>query len=103
MTGRLLTLKEACVQLAGGHITPATLRAEAAKGRLDMVRLGRRDFVTVEALDALIESCRVVKPHQGSTWTPRAGRGSSETDRPSVALASLNETVTLLRKNLRRT
>lgn len=41
-----MTLAEACETIFRGHIKPATLRAEAARGRLVIERIGRRDFVT---------------------------------------------------------
>jgi hypothetical protein len=103
MTGRLLTLKEACAQLAGGHITPATLRAEAARGRLDMVRLGRRDFVTEEALDAMVTACHVAPKAPVSILTRRAANTRSATEAASSAQAALSQTLRGLKGSLRNT
>lgn len=54
-----MTLAEACETIFRGHIKPATLRAEAARGRLVIERIGRRDFVTLRAINAMREKCRL--------------------------------------------
>lgn len=100
---RLLTLKEACTHLAGDKITPATLRAEAARGKLDIVRLGRRDFVTVEALEQMVSACHVEQKAPVSISIPRASNGLSETDRVSSAQAALNQTIARLKSGSRNT
>lgn len=54
-----MTLAEACETVFRGHIKPATLRAEAARGRLVIERIGRRDFVTRRAIKEMREQCRM--------------------------------------------
>lgn len=99
---RLLTLTQACAQL-GDKITPAMLRAQAVRGTLDIVRIGRRDFVTADALEAMVSACLVARPRHVSISTQRAVSGSSETERRSSALASLNQTLMEQKRRLRNT
>lgn len=42
-----ITLKEACEMVFRNTVTPATLRAEAGRGRLEISRIGKRDFTTL--------------------------------------------------------
>lgn len=60
-----LTLEEACREIFRDAITPATLRAEAARGRLALERIGRRDFVTRAAIREMRKKCRVVPNPKG--------------------------------------
>jgi hypothetical protein len=56
----LLTLDAAAKLLApDGGLTARSLRTEARNGRLKLVRLAGRDFVTVESLAAMIEIAAV--------------------------------------------
>jgi hypothetical protein len=72
----LLTLREACETLFRGLVKPATLRAEHARGRLVIERIGRRDFVTPAAIQEMRRLCERKKaPASGS-----ARPASTETD-----------------------
>lgn len=66
-----LTLAEACQILFRGTISPATLRAEAARGRLVIEKIGRRHFVTRAGIKRMRALC-VLKPSD----EPRGGHGS---------------------------
>ncbi len=92
-----ITLKEACELVFRGRIGVATLRAEAAKGRLALLRIGRQDFTTLRDMRELVELCRVEKPRRDSTWTPSARRGLSATARDSSAQAALENVLRRLR------
>lgn len=61
-----ITLKEACELVFRNTVTPATLRAEAGRGRLDISRIGKRDFTTLRSARELFERCRVEREAQGS-------------------------------------
>lgn len=61
----LFTLLEACDLLLGGRVKPSTLRAEARRGRLTIIRLGRQDFVTRVAIDEMLEKCRLPASYYG--------------------------------------
>jgi hypothetical protein len=79
--GTLMTLKEACEKCFRGQITPATLRAEAGRGKLRIIRIGRRDFVTIADLQEMIELCRlpaVARTDRAPTPTPAEDRKRSQ-------------------------
>lgn len=97
-----LTLAEACKVIFRNTISPATLRAEAERGRLVIERIGRRDFVTRSAIREMRKKCEQVPAPkaQGSGFNQSASvpmanpmsppSGSSVTmDDTSVALASV--------------
>ena len=92
-----VTLKEACEIVFRGAITPSTLRAEAARGRLALKRIGRQDFTTLRDVRAMVDECRVEKPRRGSISTRREKRGLSVTARDSSAQAALEKTLRALR------
>ena len=92
-----ITLKEAAELY---RLTVSTLRTEAGRGRLDIFRLGKRDYTTLQSLREMVSRCQDAARHRGSTSTPNANSGLSETDRISSAQAALNQTVVELRKGL---
>jgi hypothetical protein len=67
----------------------ATLRAEAARGRLTLYKIGKRFYTTPADIRAMVESCRVGKRDQDSIIKPDVVT-SSETERRSSAVAALN-------------
>lgn len=103
MTARLpneddpITLKEACEIVFRNAVKPATLRAEAARGRLALRRIGRQDFVTLREVREMVDQCRDEKPRPGFTSTQRATSGLSETVRNSSARAALENTLRALK------
>ncbi|HWV19494.1 MAG TPA: hypothetical protein VN036_00525 [Devosia sp.] len=111
-----MTLKEACQLIFRDSITPATLRAEADRGRLVIERIGRRDFVTRRAIREMRKLCEVAHnpkvrasgsspsasvPMESPT-NPQSG-SSATTDEASVALASALLIVSELSKPSPRT
>ncbi len=97
-----LTLEEACKVIFKSAISPASLRAEARRGRLVIERIGRTDFVTRAAVREMRNQCRLPVPPQkvpasgsnqlehGRDAQPSPPSGSSETTGElKVALASL--------------
>lgn len=94
-----LTLQEACARYFRGAIGPATLRAEARRGRLALMRIGRTDFVTPAAMREMMEKCRVPQKAPASGSTPPNEPGSSETEeRSSDALAAAKASANALKK-----
>jgi hypothetical protein len=73
----LLTLREACELLFGNRIKPATLRSEYARGRLEIERIGRQQFVTRRAIREMRERCRERRepPQPLHTWRPDPSDG----------------------------
>ncbi len=49
----LITLEDACKHFLGGKVTVATLRALHKVEKLEIYRIGRRDFTTVSDLKAM--------------------------------------------------
>jgi hypothetical protein len=57
---RLYSLADAAQLLSpDGRITARTLRTEARKGRLKLIRLANKDFVTEEAIEAMVTNAIV--------------------------------------------
>jgi hypothetical protein len=102
MTGEhdTITLKD-----AGAHFgfTLSTLRAEAARGRLTVYKIGRRYYTTPADIRQMVAQCRVEPKARDFTLTRSDGSGSSETERASSALAAANATVLRLRNSSRNT
>lgn len=98
-----LTLKEACEIFFRGTITPATLRAEARRGTLRIMRIGRADFVTPAAVRGMMTKCQDPHEEQGSTSTLKNESGSSETDRSRAALAAAKQIAQELKSGLANT
>lgn len=93
-----VTLKEACHVVFRDTITPWTLRAEAARGRLTISRIGKRDFTTLREARELLERCRVEHEAPASTSTRNESNGSSEMASDSSARAALRQTLERLKK-----
>ncbi len=94
-----LTLQEACARYFRGAIGPATLRAEARRGRLALMRIGRTDFVTPAAMREMMEKCRVPQKEPAFGSTPPKELGSSGTeDRSFDAQAAARASANALKK-----
>jgi hypothetical protein len=96
-----ITLKDACRIAFHGTIKPASLRAEAKRGYLTTFRIGKRDFTTLRNVKKMIERKRKCPPTQkdpGSTLTPGASNGLSDTANVSSARGALRETAKGLKK-----
>ncbi len=94
---RPLTLQEAC-EVYGNTFTPATLKAEATRGRLDIFRLGKRNYTTLSSLREMVLRCQEEGRRQGSTSTGPETNGLSETDRRLSARVALQQTLAGLKK-----
>lgn len=92
-----ITLKEACELHFRNRVKVASLRAEAARGRLDIFRVGRTDFTTIRDLREMEKKCRKEKLALASTSTGLENNGSSETEHVSSAQAALSQTVRRLK------
>jgi hypothetical protein len=84
-----ITLAEACQLYPRAKLTISTLRAEAARGRLDIFRIGRRDHTTPQAMREMVARCRAEDYRRDFTSIRHAGNGLSETARISSARAAL--------------
>lgn len=89
-----LTLKEACQLVFRNAISPATLRAEAERGRLVIERIGRRDFVTRRAIREMRKKCEMA-PAQKAQDSGSSLSASARTEAeslPSGASATMADT-----------
>jgi len=94
-----LTLKDACRILFRNAIKPASLRAEARRGRLNIFRIGRTDFVLPSAVrELMVPECPENENHPVSTSAPTNRSGSSETDRKQSARVAALATAQALKK-----
>jgi hypothetical protein len=101
-TDQPIPLTEAAALFPSARLTVSTLRAEAARGRLEVFRLGRRDYTTARAMHEMVRRCREDDYRRDSTSTGQEANGLSATDRASSAQAALSQTVTALKQGLPR-
>jgi len=97
---RLLTLKEAAGML-GGRITARSLRTEARRGRLHLVRVAGKDHVLAEDINRMIEACRSDRKALDSISELAAvvrPSGSSETEQAKSAQDAARATLRLLKE-----
>ncbi|HEY0920617.1 hypothetical protein [Devosia sp.] len=81
-----LTLKEACALFFRNTLKPDTLRAERGRGNLQIMRIGKRDYVTPAAIRGMMnKKCHNGENPPASTSTPPSASGSSETERTRSA------------------
>jgi hypothetical protein len=93
-----ITLAEACKLFPRAKLTVSTLRAEAGRGRLDIFRLGKRDYTTLRSMQEMVRRCQEEDHRRGSTSIASASSGLSETARLESAQAALKQTVSVLKK-----
>jgi hypothetical protein len=92
-----ITLAEACKLFPHAKLTVSTLRAEAARGRLDIFRIGKRDYTTPSAMRDMVNLCRAADHRRACISTKTEASGLSETVRTESAQAALNRTVQALK------
>jgi hypothetical protein len=96
---RPITLAEAAAEY---RMTVSTLRAEAGRGRLDIFRIGRRDYTTAQAMRDMVRKCQDAARLRASTSIQSETHGQSETERSQSAQAALSQTVAALKAGLPR-
>lgn len=99
----LITLKDACEIFFGGKITVAVLKAEHAKGNLDLSKIGRSYWTTIAKLRDMDAKCRVEAPARNSGSTKAANPGQSLMADPAVAQGSALRTLSKLKERLEST
>jgi hypothetical protein len=99
----LITLEDACKHFLGGKVTVATLRAMHKADKLEIYRIGRRDFTTVSDLKAMQQKCRVEAPARNSGSTRRVRDGRSVTEKASAAQTAVEMKLKLRKQSLRNT
>jgi hypothetical protein len=92
-----LPLADACRLFPRARLTVSTLRAEAGRGRLEIFRLGKRDYTTPGSMREMVRLCQEENRRRVSTSMSRASSGSSATERTHAALAAAEETLRKLK------
>lgn len=94
MTARI-SLEDAARQCLGDERLVSWLRRKARDGKLAVWKIGREYKTTPEAVEEMVEQCRVSKKESASGFAqPCKGEspsGSSETEPARLALAALRE------------
>lgn len=75
-----VTLKEACRLFFGGRLSPSSLRTEASKGRLQIMRIAGKDFVTRQAIEDMKIACIRPPPPVSSSRRAIAGQSPAGDD-----------------------
>jgi hypothetical protein len=78
-----IPLAEAAKLFFHGRLTKSSLRTEAGKGNLEIIRIANKDFVTRNGINRMIERCRRNEGLQGSGSGQTQERGTSRME-PSV-------------------
>ncbi|THK35670.1 hypothetical protein EHS39_23910 [Ensifer sp. MPMI2T] len=63
----LVSLSKAAKLFFHGELTKSSLRTEARKGNLEIVRIANKDFVTRNAIRQMIERCKLPCPVSART------------------------------------
>jgi excisionase family DNA binding protein len=92
---RLLTVEEAAKALHA-TVKVSAIRAAIREGRLASVRIGRRYYVTPEALRRFAK-CRVVESRPACGVDPTPETGSSSTEAASTGRALAEQAARMLR------
>ncbi len=91
-----ITLKEACEIVFRNTCTVHTLRAEAERGNLEIAKIGKRWYTTLQSARELYFQCLVEPSVPASTATRNAVNTSSAT--VAASLDSATQAILMLRK-----
>jgi hypothetical protein len=100
-----LSLKEVCERVFGGSISVASLKAEYARGNLELSKIGRAYFTTPADLKAMFEKCRVTPPKWVAVpprGSPNQVKQSDEAQARAAACAALRLSVDRLKAARRK-
>jgi hypothetical protein len=83
----------------------STLRTEIRKGRLEVVRVANKDFVTDEAIDEMVKECSGRRDHDSGLRCEKGEPplGISVTGKRNSALAYLNTSLKKQSRDSRNT
>lgn len=91
-----LTLKEACEIFFRDNVGPKTLRSLSRQGRLSIMRIGKSDFVTPQAMREMMKCQENSNPQDSSS---NRALGSSEMERTLSAQAAAKAIAQELKKH----
>lgn len=86
---QLISLADAVEIFFSGRLTKSSLRTEAAKGNLEIIRIANKDFVTRNGIRRMIERCRVKVTPTPVVHSTAAKSGVSAQDALRVRLNGL--------------
>ncbi len=89
-----ITLVEACKLFPMARLTVSALRAEHSRGRLNIFRLGRRDYTTEAEMREMVRRCQTEDRRRG----PKKTTGPNGPVDIASAQAALRQTVLALKK-----
>ncbi len=92
-----ITLSEASALVLRGVVTVSALRAEADRGNLVTMKIGKNLFTTPSAIREMMEKCRVQPVRPASTSGQTIEPGSSATKVGTFELGVLKANVAALR------
>jgi hypothetical protein len=86
-----ITLADACNLFPRAKLTVSALRAESERERLEIFRLGRRDYTTLRSMREMVRLCRQTDKRR------KPIRNESSATERRASLAAANETVRMLK------
>jgi len=105
--GELMTLSDAAVWLdPSGTLKASSLRTEAERGRLQLIKIAGKHFVTENALKEMVERCQLHKNHQDfGSESVKVERpfGSSKMAASNTSQAAAKQTAQALKMRLPNT
>lgn len=93
----------AAMEFPDGSISVKSLRREAGRGNLEIIRIAGKDFTTVAAIKRMIEKCRASPKAPDSGFNPPATpktAGSRKTQSGLSEMANSSEARDALRKTV---
>lgn len=81
----LVTLAEACELFFRGRLTKSSLRREASRGNLEIIRIANKDFVTRNGIRTMIDKCRLPVREEKSAQPRSVGITAQEALRIKIA------------------
>jgi hypothetical protein len=99
---RLCLDEAARLEFPDGTVSTRTLRAEAARGKLAIFRIGKKYYTTLAEIDRMVEKCPVVRISTSDAGPAANHAGQSETEAMRSARAALEASVRELRKGCRK-
>jgi hypothetical protein len=94
----LITLKDASEIIFGGRVSPATLKDQWRRGRLDLSKIGRSYFASVADFKGLKTRCLAEPPARASGSIRKEEPGLSSTVASAAARDSLMTKLNSLKK-----
>lgn len=83
-----ISLSKAAKLFFHGELTKSSLRTEARKGNLEIIRIANKDFVTRNGIRRMIERCLVPATHAGKIKETAPVQGMTAQEALRIKLAA---------------